>query len=56
MMEGFIKHNFIRLEQFEIILDEMKNDHQDLENNLPDESYVIVEMRLDRNVHILNER
>lgn len=56
MMEGFIEHNSIRLEQFEIILDEMKKDYQDLVYALPDESYVITGMGLDRNVQYIERK
>lgn len=55
MLEGFIEHNSIRLEQFETILDEMKKDYQEMINALPDESYIITGMGLDRKVQYVEQ-
>ena len=42
MLEGFVHHNSVRLEQFKVVLSDMKEDYQEMFSLLPDQSSVIV--------------
>lgn len=56
MLEEFVAHNAVRLEQFETILEEMKTDYQDLVNALPDETFMITGMGLTREVQYIEQK
>lgn len=42
MLEGFVHHNSVRLEQFKVVLSDMKEDYQEMFSLLPDQSSIVV--------------
>lgn len=55
MLEGFIQHNNIRGNQFEVVLDEMKKDYQEMIGNLSDNDYIITGMGMGREVQYMEQ-
>lgn len=56
MLESFINHNSVRTGQFEMILDEMKKDYQEMWESMSDDaSSVIIGIGSGRDVHYIEQ-
>lgn len=55
MVEGFIQHNKVRLSQFEVVLQEMKEDYEDMYLSLPDEVLTLTNVGLTHGVQYVEQ-